>query len=109
MPPAIFTARPTAEARSAAHLGTARCSRLHLEEGLAMRNRMFSIGAIAMLTLAVAGSGTLASAQKENILHNFPVANGVDGYAPTGAVTFDANGGLWGTTTMGGAYGGGTV
>jgi uncharacterized repeat protein (TIGR03803 family) len=66
--------------------------------------RFFAIVAAALLVTAAP-----ATAQKEKIWHNFPIANGVDGYAPVGGVTFDANGSLWGTTTLGGAYGGGVI
>jgi len=41
----------------------------------------------------------------EKVLFTF---NGADGQAP-GALTFDANGNLWGTTSLGGANGAGTV
>jgi uncharacterized repeat protein (TIGR03803 family) len=68
---------------------------------------------LSLILLAAAATsfvmGPPAMAQEEKILHNFPIANGLDGYAPIGGVTFDANGSLWGTTSLGGAYGGGVV
>jgi uncharacterized repeat protein (TIGR03803 family) len=44
---------------------------------------------------------------KESILHIF--GRGKDGQIPYGALIFDASGDLYGTTILGGAYGGGTV
>jgi uncharacterized repeat protein (TIGR03803 family) len=64
---------------------------------------------VVLAIVAAASLLTSAEAQKETIWHNFPVANGVDGYDPVGGVTIDANGSLWGTTALGGAYGGGVV
>jgi uncharacterized repeat protein (TIGR03803 family) len=77
-----------------------------------MRSKMFSSTLSSVWVVAAAASlilSTPAVAQKEKIWHNFPIANGVDGYAPISGVTFDANGSLWGTTTLGGVYGGGVV
>jgi hypothetical protein len=45
---------------------------------------------------------------REKILYNFQ-GDAVDGAAPTGPLTFDAAGNLYGTTAFGGAYNGGTV
>ena len=42
----------------------------------------------------------------ENVLHSF---NGTDGSGPTDGLVFDSGGSLYGMTTGGGAYGGGTV
>jgi len=64
---------------------------------------------VVLTIVAAASLLTSAEAQKETIWHNFPIANGVDGYDPVGGVTIDANGSLWGTTALGGAYGGGVV
>jgi uncharacterized repeat protein (TIGR03803 family) len=47
------------------------------------------------------------SKNKETVLHNF--AGGSDGATPNGGVILDATGALYGTTTAGGASGGGTV
>ena len=43
-----------------------------------------------------------------SVLHSF-ARDGHDGYEPLGGVTFDSSGELYGTTTQGGAQGGGTV
>jgi len=43
----------------------------------------------------------------ETVLHNF--LSGTDGSSPYGALTFDSAGNLYGTTSSGGAYSGGTV
>lgn len=44
----------------------------------------------------------------ENVLHSFD-PNDQDGLQPTAGVIFDAKGNLYGTTSVGGAYGNGTV
>jgi uncharacterized repeat protein (TIGR03803 family) len=47
---------------------------------------------------------------REKVLHSFgSLANCADGGAPWAGLTFDATGNLYGTTTIGGAYGWGTV
>ena len=56
------------------------------------------------------GAGTvfkLTQAGEETVLHSF--GNGADGANPIAKLTFDAVGNLYGTTSAGGAYGGGTV
>jgi uncharacterized repeat protein (TIGR03803 family) len=45
---------------------------------------------------------------KEIILHNF-IPNGVDGVAPLSGVTFDSQGNLYGTTSLGGKYAMGAI
>ena len=45
----------------------------------------------------------------ETDLHSFVNSHGVDGTVPRGVVTFGPNGYLYGTTTGGGKFGGGTV
>jgi len=45
---------------------------------------------------------------KELVLHGFN-NNGTDGESPSGPLTFDAHGNLYGTTPAGGAQGVGTV
>ena len=49
-----------------------------------------------------------ATGWSESILHSFN-NDGVDGYGPYGGVILDGIGNLYGTTTAGGALGGGTV
>jgi uncharacterized repeat protein (TIGR03803 family) len=62
-----------------------------------------------------AGAGTIfrfvpkAGGWSQEILHDFPYDNGVDGYSPQGAPIFDASGNLYGTTSEGGASDRGTV
>jgi uncharacterized repeat protein (TIGR03803 family) len=62
---------------------------------------------LALLAVTLMLTGTLASAQQESILHSFGGAG--DGTIPYGGLIFDAAGNLYGTTSAGGAYGGGTV
>src|ERR1035441_7300854 len=75
-----------------------------------MRGKRLSIrfsAALAILAAALFVTSTSAAAQ-ENVLYNF--GNGTDGAIPIFAgVIFDATGNLYGTTSAGGAYGGGTV
>jgi len=52
------------------------------------------------------GSLPAFAASKEQVLWRF---NGTDGYRPNGPLIFDASGDLYGTTSQGGAYSGGTV
>ena len=57
-------------------------------------------GTVFELTPATGGGWT------EQVLHSF---NGTDGYCPWTGLIFDVGGNLYGTTTGGGTYGGGTV
>jgi uncharacterized repeat protein (TIGR03803 family) len=59
-------------------------------------------GTVFELTPAGGGSWT------ETVLHNFS-ANGTDGVTPQAGFVFDAAGNLYGTTSQGGAHGGGIV
>jgi uncharacterized repeat protein (TIGR03803 family) len=63
---------------------------------------------LASLAVTLVMTGTLAFAQQESILHSFGSGTD-DGTIPYGGLTFDAAGNLYGTTSAGGAYGGGTV
>ena len=58
---------------------------------------VFSGGTAFELKPAVGGKWT------EKVLHNF--GKGTDGVSPYAGLTFDASGNLYGTTTLGGAYG----
>jgi uncharacterized repeat protein (TIGR03803 family) len=62
---------------------------------------------LALLAMALVMTGTLAFAQQETVLHRF--GSGKDGNTPFGGLVFDATGNLYGTTSAGGAYGGGIV
>jgi uncharacterized repeat protein (TIGR03803 family) len=61
-----------------------------------------NFGAVFELTRAVDGNWT------EKVLHRF-VNNGKDGMYPEASLILDASGNLYGTTTRGGAFDGGTV
>ena len=58
-------------------------------------------GTVFELTPAAGGSWT------EKVLHNF--GSGTDGSYPSAGLIFDAAGNLYGTTSSGGSYSGGTV
>ena len=63
---------------------------------------------LAIVTATVVMAGPHAAAQAERVLHSFN-NNGKDGVAPYAGLIVDAAGNLYGTTHVGGAYGGGTV
>ena len=65
-------------------------------------SRLFVILVVAML----AASSWAAPSWRASVVHHF---NGTDGSYPQSPLIFDAAGNLYGTTTAGGAYGGGTV
>jgi uncharacterized repeat protein (TIGR03803 family) len=71
-----------------------------------MENNTSSVPIIffAVATLALTLTGTAAAGEK--VLFDF---NGTDGNGAYSALIFDASGNLYGTTTGGGTYGGGTV
>jgi uncharacterized repeat protein (TIGR03803 family) len=60
-------------------------------------------GAVFELTPATGGSWT------EKVLHNFAFSNITDGNTPYSQLIVDASGNLYGTTSGGGSYDGGTV
>ncbi len=66
-------------------------------------NEEQSGGGVAFELSPVAGGGWA-----ERVLHRFRIHRG-DGFGPNSALTFDANGSLYGTTFVGGKYGYGTV
>ncbi|MGA2372173.1 MAG: choice-of-anchor tandem repeat GloVer-containing protein [Candidatus Korobacteraceae bacterium] len=45
----------------------------------------------------------------ESVLYQFDPIGGIDGNRPTGGLIFDASGNIYGTTTLGGMFGAGTV
>jgi len=68
--------------------------------GTSVQGGDYGDGAVYMLTPTSGGTWT------ENVIHSF---NGSDGAHPTGGLTFDTNGNLFGTTWQGGARGHGVV
>jgi uncharacterized repeat protein (TIGR03803 family) len=75
-----------------------------------MRSKRVSFGRTALLaifTMTVL-AGTRAAAQKETVLYSFH-NKGKDGHSPQASLIFDAAANLYGTTSTGGAYNGGTV
>lgn len=76
-----------------------------------MRNQKSSIGwVVGLATFAVSllGTGTPASAQQEKVLHSF-YSSGYDGFFPAAGLITDSTGNLYGSTPVGGIYGGGIV
>jgi uncharacterized repeat protein (TIGR03803 family) len=73
-----------------------------------IRMRRVACATSLVLMLATITFCQIAFAQDEHILHNF-ANNGKDGYGPIGAVSFDDNGSMWGTTAQGGVYNAGSV
>jgi uncharacterized repeat protein (TIGR03803 family) len=66
------------------------------------------IGFLSIFTFMVAAPGSEALAQSETVLYSFHT-NGRDGFQPYGGLVFDTAGNLYGTTSTGGLYNGGTV
>lgn len=63
---------------------------------------------MAIIAASLLATSTLASAQKASVLYSFH-DSGRDGYAPYAGLVFDAAGNLYGATTTGGIYNGGTI
>lgn len=62
---------------------------------------------LGIVAFSLTVASTTASAQMENVLHSFDT--GKRGYFPAAGVISDRSGNLYGTTTVGGEYGGGLV
>ena len=78
-----------------------------LTGGLLMRGKKLSVGLkVALAIFAATVFMSSASAATETVLHRF---NDKDGANPAAGLIFDASGNLYGTTSDGGAYGGGTA
>jgi uncharacterized repeat protein (TIGR03803 family) len=76
-----------------------------------MRKTASSFGLRSILTIFAASLLTAvipATAQKASVLYSFHTS-GKDGYAPYAGLVFDGVGNLYGATTTGGVYNGGTV
>jgi uncharacterized repeat protein (TIGR03803 family) len=74
-----------------------------------MRHRTISIGWVVWASIEILFvASTPAVAQEEKLLHSF-AASLEDGKAPYSGLIFDAAGHLYGTTTIGGVYGNGTM
>src|SRR5258708_16686768 len=69
--------------------------------------RLTSITAIALITLLALPTTMRAQAQTLTVLHTF--TNIPDGARPTGRLLLDPAGNLYGTTTVGGTSGRGSV
>jgi uncharacterized repeat protein (TIGR03803 family) len=69
--------------------------------GTTINGGAYSAGTVFEVTPKASGSWT------EKLLHSFGKGN--DGASPYAGLIFDASGNLYGTTSKGGAYGGGTV
>lgn len=69
--------------------------------GITGSGGVYGLGTLFRLTPAAGGGWT------ETVLHNF--GNGKDGSNPIGTLILDSTGDLYGTTSAGGLYGGGTV
>ncbi len=76
-----------------------------------MRGKRLSIGfkaALAIFAVTLLVTSTWAATNwTEKLLHNF--GNGTDGASPYAGLIFDAAGNLYGTTSVGGTHGRGTV
>jgi uncharacterized repeat protein (TIGR03803 family) len=77
-----------------------------------MRGNHFSVRMTAVLAvfgLTVLVTGTAALAQQETVLFSFGGTTDFDGCRPDAALIADAAGNLYGTTSLGGEYGIGTI
>ena len=68
-------------------------------------SRTLAVVAVAFIAILMLAPGATAASYK--VLYQF--SGGADGSQPHAGVIFDTNGNLYGTTTQGGDYGGGTV
>lgn len=66
------------------------------------------IVSLGMIAAAILSLGLPAAAQQEGVLHSFQ-KNGKDAAYPRAGVIFDKAGNLYGTSSLGGTYDGGTV
>jgi uncharacterized repeat protein (TIGR03803 family) len=73
--------------------------------GTTSRGGADNVGAVFQLTPPAAGQ----TQWTERLLHSFAAVGGPDGSAPSGGVTMDAAGALYGTTASGGAHFGGVA
>jgi uncharacterized repeat protein (TIGR03803 family) len=76
-----------------------------------MGKMALSFGLRSIVTIFAASlltAGTLAAAQRASVLYSFHTS-GKDGYEPYAGLVFDRAGNLYGATTTGGVYNGGTV
>jgi len=85
-----------------------RCAGLRAKERLTMRSQNLRLASSLIVALVVLATVARTAAQQEVVLHNFGT-NSEDGIGPVGGLLLDSAGNLYGTTTAGGAYGGGTV
>jgi uncharacterized repeat protein (TIGR03803 family) len=68
-----------------------------------------SVAVLSIVTMTVLVFAASAAAQKETVLLNFETTNLTGGVFPIGGLIFDAEGNLYGTTSIGGTYRDGTV
>src|ERR1700689_441160 len=81
------------------------CRALEAAEGNSMGNKACPLRlTLAAITLAFLGAANHADAQTFSVLYNLASNSG-----PYGGVVFDSAGNLYGTTSGGGTYSGGTV
>ena len=72
------------------------------------RRRLILLIAVAVAASAFVTTPPAFAASSEKVLYSFQ-DNGTDGYEPVAGLIFDKAGNLYGTTSVGGAHGGGAV